>query len=138
MIDAGPILENQLFDFLFEGPRFFEVQTYFALLFAGPYEWSIEGFGGKVSCEEGDGVETECSSGINCPAQMTVVGFLDGRAAGYWQGGVVVADGDNTPVDEIVGSAHASNGVVNLWRAIKGDDDVVEEGGDLFCTFMQK
>ena len=138
MIDAGPILENQLFDFLFEGPRFFEVQAYFALLFARPYEWAVKRFRGKVSGEEGDGIEAECSCGIDCPAQMTVVGFLDGRAAGDRYGGVVVSDGDDTFVDKIVGSAYAADGVVNLWRAIKGDDDVVEEGGNLFCTFMQK
>jgi hypothetical protein len=27
---------------------------------------------------------------------------------------------------------------VNLRRAIEGDNDVVEEGGDLFCTFVQE
>jgi hypothetical protein len=49
-----------------------------------------------------------------------------------------VTDGDDTLVDEIVGSAHASNGIVDLGRAVEGDDDVVEEGGDFFCTLMQE
>jgi hypothetical protein len=69
---------------------------------------------------------------------MTVVCLLDGRATGDREGGVVVTDGDNAFVYEIVGSAHAADGVVNLRRAIEGDDDVVEEGGDLFCTFVQE
>ena len=46
-----------------------------------------------------------------------------------------MTDGYDAFVDEIVGSTYAADGVVNLRRAIKGDDDVVEEGGDLFCTF---
>jgi hypothetical protein len=49
-----------------------------------------------------------------------------------------VADGGDTFVDKIVGSAYATDGVVNLWRAIEGDDDVVEEGSDLFCTFVEE
>ena len=69
---------------------------------------------------------------------MTVVCFLDGRATGDRHGRVVVADGGDTFVDKIVGSAYATDGVVNLWRAIEGDDDVVEEGSDLFCTFVEE
>jgi hypothetical protein len=49
-----------------------------------------------------------------------------------------VADSGDAFVDEIVGSAYAADGVVYLRRAIEGDDDVVEEGGDLFCTFMKQ
>jgi hypothetical protein len=138
VIDACSILENQLFDFFFESARFFEVQAYFASLFARPYERTVKRFGGKVGCEEGDGIETECSCGIDCLAQMTVIGFLDGRATGDRHGRVVVADRADTHVDEIVGSAHASNGVVNLRRAIERDDDVVEEEGDLFCSLVQQ
>jgi hypothetical protein len=52
MIDAGFILENQLFDLFFEGTHLFEVQSYLALLFARPYEWAVERFRGKVSGEE--------------------------------------------------------------------------------------
>jgi len=63
--DAGFVLENQLFDLFFEGTHFIEVQTYFALLFPRPYEWAVERLRGKVGCEEGDRVETECSCGIN-------------------------------------------------------------------------
>jgi hypothetical protein len=47
-------------------------------------------------------------------------------------------DGDNAFVYEIVGSIHSADGVVNLFGAIEGDDDVVEEGGDLFRTFVQE
>jgi hypothetical protein len=138
VIHGGFILENQLFDLFFESARFFEVQAYFALLLARPYERTVKRFRGKVGCEEGDGIEAECSCGIDCLAQMTVVGFLDGRATGDRHGRVVVADGADTFVDEIVGSAHASNGVVNLRRAIERDDDVVEEGGDLLCSLVQE
>jgi hypothetical protein len=138
VVDACSILENQLFDLFFESARFFEGQAYFALLFARPHERTIKRFRGKVGCEEGDGIEAECSCGIDCLAQMTVVGFLDGRATGDRHGRVVVTDCADTLVDEIVGSAHASNGVVNLRRAIEGDDDVVEERGDLFCSLVQQ
>jgi hypothetical protein len=27
---------------------------------------------------------------------------------------------------------------VNLLGAIEGDDDIIEQGGDIFCTFVQK
>ena len=94
--------------------------------------------GGEVGCEEGDGVEAEGPCGVDCLAQMTVVGFLDGGAAGDRNGRVVVADGGDPLVDEIVGSVHAADGVVNLRRAIEGDDDVVEESGDFFCAFVKK
>jgi hypothetical protein len=69
---------------------------------------------------------------------VPVVCFLDGRATGDRHGRVVVADGGDTFVDKIVGSAYATDCVVNLRRAIEGDDDVVEEGGDLFCTFVKQ
>src|SRR5882757_1406546 len=69
---------------------------------------------------------------------MTMVGLLDGGATGDRHGRVVVTDGDDAFVDEIVGAAYAADGVVNLRRAIERYDDVVEEGGDLFCAFMQE
>jgi hypothetical protein len=65
VIDGGLILENQLFDLFFEGTHLFEVETYFALLFARPYEWAIECLGGKVGREEGDRVEAEGPCGID-------------------------------------------------------------------------
>jgi hypothetical protein len=138
VIDAGFILENQLFDLFFECSYLFEVQAYLALPFARPYERAVERFRGKVGCEEGDGVETECSCCLDCPTQMTMIGFLDGCATGNREGGVVMTDGENSFVYEIVGSAHATDGVVNLRRPIDGDDNVVEEGRYLFCTFMQE
>jgi hypothetical protein len=49
-----------------------------------------------------------------------------------------VADGGDPFVDKIVGSAYAADAVVNLRRAIEGDDDVVEEDSDLFCTFVEE
>jgi hypothetical protein len=49
-----------------------------------------------------------------------------------------VADGGDPFVDKIVGSAYAADGVVNLRRAIEGNDDVVEEDSDLFCTFVEE
>jgi hypothetical protein len=69
---------------------------------------------------------------------MTVVGSLDGCATGDWEGRVVVTDGGDAFVYEIVGSGNAADGVVNLRRPIEGDDDVVEEGGDFFCTFVKQ
>jgi hypothetical protein len=69
---------------------------------------------------------------------MTVVGSLDGCATGDWEGRVVVTDSGDAFVYEIVGSGNASNGVVNLRRPIKGDDDIVEEGRHLFCTFVKQ
>ena len=67
-----------------------------------------------------------------------MVCFLYRGAAGDWKGRVVVTDGGNALVEEIVGSAHAADGVVNLWRTIERDDDVVEESGDFFCAFVQQ
>src|SRR5882757_6014093 len=58
VIDASVVLENQLFDLIFEGTHFFEVQTNFALLFARPYKRAVERFRGEVGCEKGDRVET--------------------------------------------------------------------------------
>jgi hypothetical protein len=136
--DAGFVLEDELFDLFFECVYLFEVQAYFALLFARPEERAVECFRGKVGCEEGDGVETERSCSIDCLAEMTVICLLYGGATGDRHGRVVVADGDDTLVDQIVGSVHTADGVVNLWRAIQGDDDVIEEGGDLFCAFVQE
>lgn len=52
MIDAGLILENQLFDLFFECCGFFEVQADFALFFARPYEGAVERRRGEVGCEE--------------------------------------------------------------------------------------
>jgi hypothetical protein len=49
-----------------------------------------------------------------------------------------MTDCDDTFVDEIVGSTYTADGVVNLRRAVEGDDDVIEEGGDLFCAFVQE
>ena len=49
-----------------------------------------------------------------------------------------MTDGDDAFVDEIIGSANAADGIVNLRGAIEGDDDVVEESGDIFCTFVQQ
>ena len=138
VIDGGSILENQLFDLFFECAYLFEVQTYFALPFARPYEWAIKRLRGKVGCEKRDGVETERPCCIDCLAQMAMIGLLDGRATGDRRGWVVVTDGGDTFVDKIAGSAYATDGVVNLRRAIERDDDVVEEGGDLFCSFVQE
>jgi len=138
VIDAGFVFENQLFDLFLERSYLLEVQADFALPLAGPYEWAVEGFRGKVGGKEGYGVETERPCGIDCLAKMTVIGFLDGCAASDWKGGVVVTDGDGAFVDEIVGSAYAADGVVNLRRAIEGDDDVVEEICDFFRAFVQE
>jgi hypothetical protein len=69
---------------------------------------------------------------------MTMVSFLNGRAASDGHTRVVVADGNDPLVDQMVGTAYTADGVVNFRRAIKGDDDVVEAGGDLFCPFVQK
>jgi hypothetical protein len=138
VIDAGFVLENQLFDLVLECSYLLEVQADFALPLARPYERAVEGFRGKVSGQEGDGVETERACGIDCLAKMTVVGFLDGCAASDWKGGVVVTDGDDAFVDEIVGSTYAADGVVNLRRAIEGDDDVVEENCDFFRALVQE
>jgi hypothetical protein len=138
VIDAGLILENQLFDLFFECSGFFEVQADFALFFARPYEGAVERRRGEVGSEEGDGVKTKCPCCLDGLAQMTMVSFLDGCAASDGHARVVVTDGDDPFVDKMVGSAYTAYGVVNFRRAIKGDDDVVEVGGDLFCPFVQK
>jgi hypothetical protein len=136
--DAGFVLEDELFDLFFECVYLFEVQAYFALLFARPEERAVECFRGKVGCEEGDGVETECSCSVDGLAQMTVIGLLYGGATGDRHGRVVVADNDDTLVDQIVGSVHTADGVVNLWRAIERNNDVVEKDGDFRCAFVKQ
>ena len=138
VIDAGLILKNQLFDLFFECSGFFEVQADFALFFARPYERAVEGRRGEVGCEKGDGVETKCPCCLDGLAQMTMVSFLDGRAASDGHARVVVTNSGDPLVDEIVASVHTADGIVNFRGAIKGDDDVVEEGGDLFCPFVQE
>lgn len=138
VIDAGFVLENQPFDLFFECSYLFEIQTYFALFFTRPNEWAVERFRGKVGCEEGDGVKAEGPCCIDCLTQITVVGLLDGRAASDRHARVVVADGADTFMDKVVRSAYAADRVVNLRRAIEGDDDIVEEGGNLFCALVQE
>lgn len=138
MVDAGFILENQMFDFFFECMYLCEVQAYFALLFAGPYERPVERFGGKVGGEKGDRVETERSCGVDCLAQIAVVCFLYGSATGDRHGRVVMTDSEDAFVDEIAGSAHAADGIVNLRGAVQGDNDVVEQVGDFFCAFVKQ
>lgn len=69
---------------------------------------------------------------------MTAVGFLYGRTARDRNGRVVVTDSEDALVDEIVRSVYAPNGVVNLGRAVQGDDDVVEEHGDILGMFVQE
>ena len=138
MIDAGFIFQNKLLDLFFECSRFFEVQAYFTLFFAGPYERAVECLGGKVGGKKGDRVEAECSCGVDCFTQMAVVGFLDSGPAGDRHGGVVMTDGGDAFVDEIVGSADAADGIVNLLGAVERDDDVIEESGDFFCSFLQE
>jgi hypothetical protein len=65
VLDGGCILQNQLLDLFFECIYFFDVQTYFALLFTRPYEGAVERLRGKIGCEEGDGVKTKCPCGID-------------------------------------------------------------------------
>src|SRR5258708_40311261 len=48
VIDAGFILQNQLFDLLLECLYLLAVQAYFALLFAGPYKRAGACFRGKI------------------------------------------------------------------------------------------
>ena len=69
---------------------------------------------------------------------MTVIGFLYRSATADRHGGEVLTDGEDTFAEEIVGSVHSANGVVNLWRAIERDDDVVEESSYFFCTFVEQ
>jgi hypothetical protein len=69
---------------------------------------------------------------------MKVIGLLDGSAAGDRKGRVVPSDGDDAIADEVVGSTDPTDGIVNLLWAVDGDNDLVEEGGDLVCTFLQK
>jgi hypothetical protein len=69
---------------------------------------------------------------------MTMIGLLYRGATGDGHGRFVVTKGDNAFVDEIVGTTHATDGVVNLRRAIDGDDDVIEEGSDFLCAFVQE
>ena len=59
-------------------------------------------------------------------------------ATGDRLGRVIAADGNDSLVEEIEGSADAADGVVNLWRAIERDDDVVEQSGDFFCAFVKQ
>src|SRR5580704_10856712 len=69
---------------------------------------------------------------------MAMVGFLDGRPTGDWKVGAEMTNCGDASVDEIVGPADAADGVVNFLGAVERDDDVIEECGDLFCTFMQE
>jgi len=138
VIDAGFVLENQIFNLVLECIYFLKVQAYFTLPFARPQEWAIERFRSEVGGEEGDGVESERSCGIDCLAQITVVRFLHGGSTCDRDAGIVKADRDDALADQIVSAANSADGVVNLRRAVKGDDDVIEEGGHLFCAFVKQ
>jgi hypothetical protein len=54
VIDAGFIFENELLDLIFQCLRFFEIQTYFTLLFAWPYKRAVECLRGKIGSKERD------------------------------------------------------------------------------------
>ena len=66
VIDAGFVLENQLFDLFLKRSYLLEVQADFALPLARPYERAVECFRGKIGGQERDAVETECPCGIDC------------------------------------------------------------------------
>jgi hypothetical protein len=69
---------------------------------------------------------------------MTVVGFLDCGPARDRHRRAVMTDGCDAFVDEIVGAINATDGIVDLLGPIEGEDDVVEERSDLFCSFVQE
>lgn len=119
VINGGFVFENKLFDLFFQCFRFFEVQTYFTPSFTWPYKRAVERLRSKIGCEEGDGVESQSPCGVDGFAQMTVVGPLYCCATGDWNGRVVMTDGGDAFVDEIVGSTNAADGIVNLLWSIR-------------------
>ena len=49
-----------------------------------------------------------------------------------------MTNGCDALVDEIIGTIHPADGIVDILRAIEGHDDVVEAAGNLLGAFVQE
>jgi hypothetical protein len=134
--DVGFIFQNKLFDLFFEGFGFFESETYLILPFSWPQKKPVERLRSKVGRKKRDGIKAESFCGIDRFAQMTMIGLLNGGATGYGNRWGMMPHGGDAFVDKVIGSADASNRIVNILWAIKRDDDVVKENGNLLCAFI--
>ncbi len=67
-----------------------------------------------------------------------MIRFLYGCSTGDPDEVVVLADGSDATVDEIVGSTDATDSVVNFPWAVQGQDDVVEERGYFLCALWRR
>jgi len=132
------ISQNNLFDLFFEGPGFFASETYLVPPFSWPQERPIERLRSKVGREKRDGIEAESFCRVDRFAQMTMIGLLDSCATSYRNGWGMMTYGGDAFVDEVIGAAYASNGIVNILWAVERDNDVVKEGCNFLGTFMEE
>lgn len=77
-------------------------------------------------------------SGIDRAAQMSVVELLHRGAAGDAQSRCEVPNGGNSPGNRLKGPWNPANLIMDFWRTINRDDDLVDTSGNLRGLCVKK
>src|SRR5271163_2662704 len=129
---------NKLFNLIFEGAHFLIIQGNLCLSFHRPQQWSIECFGGQVSRQKRDGIDFKCLGGGDRGPQTEMIGLLHCTAAGYLDISAMPAKSGDSILDEMKGTVHATDRVMDLRGTVNRNDYVIEERGYFLSAFQQQ
>ena len=113
-------------------------QGNFVLPEDGPRLGAIEGGGGEVGCQVGNGREPERLRRSRSFRECAVVAALDDSSRCDGEFRAYRMDRGNTPRDAIEAAGRVPDSIVQLGRTIQGHDGAVHMFGDLRCVSFEE